>query len=98
MSPPNGGIDAGETATTQHRVKRATFLRRSLFRLASIELLAASLSEGKRFVFAHRRRNAERLWFSISEPRFEIHFKKRLTAEMTWHKTGCTQAKGQKTP
>jgi hypothetical protein len=36
---PNAGIDAGETATTQAGRKRTTLITKSLFRLASNDLL-----------------------------------------------------------
>jgi hypothetical protein len=39
LSLPNAGIDAGETATTQAGRKRTTLITKSLFRLASNDLL-----------------------------------------------------------
>ncbi len=67
-------------------------LKGELFRLASIDLLGVSLSEGERVAFARRQRNAERLWFLVFAPQFEIHFKKRPTIELTWGETAAKPA------
>jgi hypothetical protein len=71
---------------TRNSELKTQVLKGELFRLASIELLAASSSEGKRFAFAQRRKNAERLCFQFPSRDLNL-FKKRLTAALTWRET-----------
>jgi hypothetical protein len=59
-------------------------------------LLGVSLSLARRL--SSRKFDFTRSVFGFQTSNFAVQFlnKKRLTAEMTWAKTGFTQAKGQK--
>jgi len=68
-------------------------LKGELFRLASIDLLGVSLSEGKRFAFAQVYFYAKCLGFHLTISHL-IRIRKRPTAEMTWGETASVNVKG----